>query len=49
VGRKRPGRGADPSPPSKAEVYKQSRAIPLLSLRVVVAYKKGETYLQKSH
>jgi hypothetical protein len=46
VGRKRPGRDADPSPPSSTEVWKQSRAIPLLSLRAFVAYKKGETYLQ---
>jgi hypothetical protein len=30
--RKRPGRDADPSPPSSAEVQKQSRAIPLLPL-----------------
>ena len=45
-GRKRPGRGADPSPPSSAEVYKQSRAITLLSLRAFVAYKKkGQTYI----
>jgi hypothetical protein len=40
-----PGRDADPSPPSSAEVYKQSRVIPLLSLRAFVACKKGETYL----
>jgi hypothetical protein len=44
-GRKRPGREADPSPPSSAEVYKQSRAITLLSLRAFVACKNGETYL----
>jgi hypothetical protein len=31
--------------PSSAEVQKQSRAIPLLSLRAFVACKKGETYL----
>jgi hypothetical protein len=31
--------------PSSAEVQKQSRAIPLLSLRASVACKKGETYL----
>jgi hypothetical protein len=41
----RPGRDAVPSPPSSAEVWKQSRAIPLLSIRVFVAYKKGKTYL----
>ena len=40
-GRKRPGRNADPSPASSVEVQKQSRAIPLLSLRAFVAYKKG--------
>jgi hypothetical protein len=40
-GRKRPGRDANPSPPSSAEVQKQSKAIPLLSLRAFV----GETYL----
>ena len=44
-GRKRPGRDADPSPPSSSEVWKKSRAIALLSLRAFVAYKKGETYL----
>ena len=43
--RKRPGLEADFSPPSSAEVYKQSRAVPLHSLRAFVAYKKGETYL----
>jgi hypothetical protein len=42
-GIKRPRRDADPSTPSSAEVYKQSRAIPLLSLRAFVAYEKGET------
>jgi hypothetical protein len=44
-GSKRPGRDADPSPCSSAKVWKQSRAIPLLSLRAFVACKKGETYL----
>jgi hypothetical protein len=43
--RKRPGHDADPSPPSSAEVLKQSRAIPVLSLRAFVACKKGESYL----
>jgi hypothetical protein len=43
--RKRPGRDADPSPPSSAEVEKQSGTIPLLSLRAFVACKKVETYL----
>jgi hypothetical protein len=41
-----PGRDTDPSPPSSAEVQKQSRAIPLLSLRAFAACKKGETYLE---
>jgi hypothetical protein len=36
------GRGVTLNP-SSAEVYKQSRAIPLLSLRAFVACKKGET------
>ena len=44
-GKKRTGRDTDPSPHYSAEVQKQSRAIPLLSLRAFVAYKKGETYL----
>jgi hypothetical protein len=44
-GRKRPGRDADPSPPSSAEVYQPSRAIPLLSLTAFVACKERETYL----
>jgi hypothetical protein len=35
----------DPSLPSSAKVWKQSRAIPLLSLRAFVACEKGETYL----
>jgi hypothetical protein len=47
-GIKRPGRDADPLPPSSAEVYKQSKAIPLLSLRAFVACKKGATYLLTS-
>jgi hypothetical protein len=46
-GRKRPGRDADPSSPSRAEVWKQSRAISLFSLRDFVACEKGEIYLQK--
>ena len=37
-GKKRPGLDADPSSPSSAEVKRQSRAIPLLSLRAFVAY-----------
>jgi hypothetical protein len=41
---KRPGRDGDPSPPSSAEVYKQSSAMPLPSLRAFVACKKGEPY-----
>jgi hypothetical protein len=49
--RKRPGLDADPSPPSSAVVSKQIKAIPLLSLKAFVAYKKGEThlYLQPCH
>jgi hypothetical protein len=43
-GVKRPRRDADPSPVLVLR-SKQSRAIPLLSLRAFVAYKKGETYL----
>jgi hypothetical protein len=35
-----------PSPPSSAEVEKQIRAIPLVSLRAFVTYEKGETCLQ---
>jgi hypothetical protein len=42
-GRKLPGRDADTSHPSSAEVKKQSRAIALLSLKVLMAYKKAET------
>jgi hypothetical protein len=41
----RPGRDADPSPPSSGKVLKESRAIPVLSLRAFVACKKSETYL----
>ena len=48
-GRKRPERDVDPSPPSSAEVQKQSRAIPLLSLRAFVTYTKSETYLLNTH
>jgi hypothetical protein len=33
-------------PPSSAEVQTQSRAIPLFSLRVLVACKKDKTYLK---
>jgi hypothetical protein len=44
-GSKRPGRDADPSPPSSAEIWKQSSAIPLLSLRAFVICEKCETYL----
>jgi hypothetical protein len=40
------GRDADHSPPSGVEVYKQSRAIPVLSLWTFVASKKEESYLQ---
>ena len=35
------GHDADSSPPSIAEVWKQSRAITLFSLRAFVAYEKG--------
>jgi hypothetical protein len=45
----RPGRDAEPSPPSSAEVWKRSRAISLLSLRAFVACKKGETYPHIKH
>jgi hypothetical protein len=38
-GRKRPGRDADPSLPSSAEVSNQSRSISLLFLRAFVACK----------
>jgi hypothetical protein len=48
-GRKRPERDADSSPSSSAEVYKQGRAIPLLSLRAFVACVKSETYLQREN
>ena len=37
--------GLTPPTPSSAEVLEKSRAIPLLSLRAFVAYKKGETFL----
>jgi hypothetical protein len=40
-GRKRPGRDADPSPLLVLRSIKQSRAIPLLSLRAFVDCKKG--------
>jgi hypothetical protein len=43
--RKRPGCDADSSPPSRAEVLKESRAISPLSLTAFVACKKCETYL----
>jgi hypothetical protein len=36
-------------PPSSAEVLEMSGAIPLLTLRTFVAYKKGETYLLLPH
>ena len=43
----RPGRDADPSPPSSVEVKNKSRAIPLVSLRVFVAYERVKpTYIQ---
>jgi len=37
----RPGRGADPHPHLVPKVLEKIRAIPLLTLRVCVAYKKG--------
>jgi hypothetical protein len=46
-GSKRPGRDADPHPLLVPRSIKQSRATPLLSLRDIVACKKGETYLQR--
>jgi len=36
------GVGLTPPPPSSAEVLEKSRAIPLLTLRAFVDYKKGE-------
>jgi hypothetical protein len=44
------GRGVTltPYPLLVSRSKKQSRAIPLLSLRALVAYEKGETYLDKS-
>jgi hypothetical protein len=42
----RPGRDADPSPSSSAEV--KNRAIPLLSLRAFVAYERVKpTYISQ--
>jgi hypothetical protein len=43
--RKRPGRDADPLPLLVPWSKKQSKAIPLLSLRAFVVCKNGETYL----
>ena len=40
-GVKRPGRGADPSIHLQCRVLKMRRAIPLLTLRALVAYKGG--------
>ena len=41
-----PGRDANPSPPSSAEVKNKSRAIPLLSLRAFVSYERAKpTYM----
>jgi hypothetical protein len=42
---KRPVRDADPSPFLVPRSKKQSRAIPILSLRAFVACKEGEIYL----
>jgi len=45
-GERRPGRGADPSHSHLVpKVLEKSRAMPLLTLRAFVAYKKGVTYL----
>jgi hypothetical protein len=45
-GEVRPGRDADPSLPSTAEVKKKSKAIPLPSLRAFVAYERVKpTYI----
>jgi hypothetical protein len=42
----RPGRDADPSPPSSAEVKNGAELIPLLSLRTFVTYERVKpTYL----
>jgi hypothetical protein len=48
-GSKRLGHDTDPSTPSSTEVWKQSRAIPVLSIRAFVACKKGETYLHYTY
>ena len=40
-GVKRPGRGADPPPPSKCRGLKNGRVIPLPTLKDLVAYKGG--------
>jgi hypothetical protein len=45
-GRKRPGRELIPHPLLVPRSKKQSKAIPLLSLRTFVAYKRGEIYLK---
>jgi len=41
----RGGRGVELTPPLQCRVPRKSIAIPLLTLRACVAYKKGETYL----
>jgi len=43
----RPGRDADPSPPSSAEV--KNRAVSLLSLRAFVAYERMNRTCLTSH
>jgi hypothetical protein len=45
-GKVRPGRDADPSPSSSAEVKNRVELIPLLSLRAFVAYERTKiTYI----
>ena len=41
--------GLTPPPLSNAEVLEKRRAIPLLTLRLCVSYKKDKTYLNMPH
>ena len=43
--RKRPGRGADPHPHLECRGPRKGRAIPLLTPRAFVTYKRAKTYL----
>ena len=47
-GVKRPGRGADPQPHLQCRVFKKGRAIPLPTLRAMLAY-KGRTFTFTVH